>query len=99
MGAQGYDGSWDTRGQDAKEKGNVEVEGGCSACDFTLWHLPCPELCPWLVWLSGLSTDLQTETMPVRFPVEAHPGWVPCWEAHQRDSHINVSLPLLLPPL
>lgn len=45
MGAQGYQGSWDARGQDAKEKGNVEMQGGCSAFDFTLWHLPIPELC------------------------------------------------------
>lgn len=26
-------------------KGNVEIQGACAACDFTLWHLPIPELC------------------------------------------------------
>ena len=27
---------------------------------------------PWLVWLSGLSTSLQTNGSPVQFPVRAH---------------------------
>ena len=27
---------------------------------------------PWLVWLSGLSTSLQTKRSPVQFPVRAH---------------------------
>ena len=30
---------------------------------------------PWLVWLSGLSTGLQTKGTPVQFPVRAH-SWV-----------------------
>ena len=29
----------------------------------------------WLVWLSGLSTRLRTEGLPVGFPVRAH-AWV-----------------------
>ena len=30
---------------------------------------------PWLAWLSGLSTSLQTQGSPVQFPVKAH-AWV-----------------------
>ena len=30
---------------------------------------------PWLVWLSGLSTSLQTKGLLVRFPVRPH-AWV-----------------------
>ena len=30
---------------------------------------------PWLVWLSGLSTGLQTEGLLVQFPARAH-AWV-----------------------
>ena len=33
-------------------------------------------LLSWLVWLSGLSTGLQTKGWPVLFPVRAH-AWVP----------------------
>ena len=29
----------------------------------------------WLLWLSGLSTGLQTKELPVQFPVRAH-AWV-----------------------
>ena len=61
---------------------------------------------PRLVWLSGLSTGLQTERLLVQFPVRA-PAWVvgqvpSGW--HERGNqlmfplHINVSLTLLLPP-
>ena len=61
---------------------------------------------PWLVWLSGLSIGLQAERLLVRFPVRAYAmvaGQVPSW-GHVRGnylmflSHINVSLPLFLPP-
>lgn len=48
VGARGYQGSWDSRGQDAKEKRNVKMQGRCSECNFTdfiLWHLPSPKLC------------------------------------------------------
>ena len=27
---------------------------------------------PWLVWLNGLSTGLQTKKSPIRFPIRAH---------------------------
>ena len=30
---------------------------------------------PWLVWLSGLRTNLRTKRLPVRFPVRAH-AWL-----------------------
>ena len=33
------------------------------------------EKLPWTVWLSGLSTSLQTKGSPTRFPVRAH-AWV-----------------------
>ena len=36
----------------------------------------------WLVWLSGLSTDLQTKRSLVQFPVRAHAwvlGQIPSW--------------------
>ena len=56
---------------------------------------------PWLVWLSGLSSGLQTKGSPVRFPVRAH-AWVvdevPSRGAHERQPNTDVSLPLFLPP-
>ena len=55
---------------------------------------------PWLVWLSGLSTDLQTKGSPVQFPVKTHAwvvGQVPS-RGCERQPHIDVSLPLFLPP-
>ena len=54
-----------------------------------------------LVWLSGLSTGLQTKRSLVQFPVRAHAwvaGKVPSGGAHKRQPHIDVSLPLFLPP-
>ena len=56
---------------------------------------------PWLVWLSGLITGLQTKGSLVRFPVRTHAwvvGQVPSRVAHERQTHIDVSLPLFLPP-
>ena len=60
---------------------------------------------PWLLWLSGLSTSLQTEGSPVWFPVRAHAwvaGQVPSWGLARGNwsmylSRIDVSLPLFLP--
>ena len=37
---------------------------------------------PWMVWLTRLTTNLQTERSPVQFPVRAHAwivGQVPSW--------------------
>ena len=34
-------------------------------------HLAIKRIAPWLVWLSGLSTSLQTKGLPVGFPVRA----------------------------
>ena len=55
---------------------------------------------PWLVWLSGLSAHLGTKGSPVEFPVRAH-DWVvgqgPSGGMHERQPHIDVSLPLSLP--
>ena len=51
---------------------------------------------PWLVWLSGLSTDLQTKGLPVQFPVRAHPwvsGQVPS-RGHMRGNHTLMFLSL-----
>ena len=45
---------------------------------------------PQLVWLSGLSTGLQTKGLLVRFPVRAHAwvvGQVPSWE-HPRGNQL-----------
>ena len=48
----------------------------------------------WMVWLSGLSTSLQTKRLQVRFPVRAH-AWVvaqvPQLETCERQP-INFSL-------
>ena len=55
---------------------------------------------PYLVWLSGLSAGLQTKGSLVQFPVRAHAwvaGQVPS-RGHKRQPHIDVSLPLFLPP-
>ena len=54
---------------------------------------------PWLVWLSGFSTKLQTKGLLVRFPIREN-AWVagPQYGAHERQQHIDVSLPLFLPP-
>ena len=52
---------------------------------------------PWLVWLSGLRASLQTKGSLVQFPVRAHAwvaGQVPSDGAHERQPHIDVSLPL-----
>ena len=57
---------------------------------------------PWLVWLSGLSASLRTKGLLVRFPVRAL-AWVvgqaPGGGAHERQPHIDVSLPFSLPSL
>ena len=69
---------------------------------YTHHHSPFENISsPWLVWLSGLSTGLQTERLPVRGPVRTHAwiaGQVPIWEVFERQL-IDVSLPLSLPPL
>ena len=61
---------------------------------------------PWLVWLSGLSAGLQNRRSLVQFQVRAHTwvaGLVPSWGRARGNqlihlSHIDVSLPLFLPP-
>ena len=63
---------------------------------------------PRLVWLSELSTGLQTKRSLIQFPVSAHAwvmGQVPSW-GHVRDNqlmylshmYIDISLPLFLLP-
>ena len=59
---------------------------------------------PWVVWLNGLSTSLQTKMSQVRFLVRAHAwaaGQVPIWGCVRGSqlmylSHIDVSLTLFL---
>ena len=55
----------------------------------------------WLVWLSGLSAGLRTKGSLVRFPLRAH-AWVVGQVSHswvlRRQPHIDVCLPLCLPP-
>ena len=59
---------------------------------------------PWLVWLSGLSSRLQSKGLPVRFPVRAH-AWVASQvlsRGHVRGKHTLMFLSLcfsLLSPL
>ena len=51
---------------------------------------------PWLVWLSGLSTSLQTKGLVVQFAVRSHAwveGQVPS-RGCVRHPHIDGSLPL-----
>lgn len=74
VGAPGYQGSWDSRGQELKEKGNVEMQGGRSVCDLTSWHLPSRELC--------MGWGLETET-PHRRPLLRR------WKAKERLSSIG----------
>ena len=55
---------------------------------------------PWLVWLSGLSADLQTKGFPVRFPVRTHAwvtGQVHTW-GHMRDNDTLMFPSLFLLP-
>ena len=58
---------------------------------------------PWLVWLSGLSTSLQTEMLPVQFPVRARAwvaGQVPSWGMREATYHcFSPSLSPSPPPL
>ena len=56
---------------------------------------------PLLVWLSGLSTSLQTKGSPVRFPVRAH-AWVAIQvpsRGHERDNDTLMFLSLFSSPL
>ena len=56
---------------------------------------------PWLVWLSGLGAALRIKASLVQYPGRAHAwvaGQVPSMGAHQRQPHIDVSLPLFLLP-
>ena len=57
------------------------------------------KLRPCLVWLSGLSAGLRTKGSLVRVPVRVH-AWVasqvPSRGLHERQPHIDVSLPLFL---
>ena len=56
---------------------------------------------PWLVWLSGLSADLQTKGSLVGFPIQTHAwdaGQVPSW-GHARGNHTLMVLSLFLSPL
>ena len=55
---------------------------------------------PWVVWLSGLSTDLQTKKSPVGVPVREHAqvsGQVPSWR-HVRGNLSYTLMFLSLPP-
>ena len=55
---------------------------------------------PWLVWLSGLSASLQTKWSLVGFPLGRMP-WLQAGsqeEVLERQLHIDISLPLFLPP-
>ena len=59
-----------------------------------IYHLN-PQLA-WLVWLSGLSTGVQTKGSLVRFPVRAH-AWVAgqvCSRGHARGNHTLMFLSL-----
>ena len=61
--------------------------------DFTGSRL---DLGSWLVWLSGLSTGLQTKRSTVRFPVRAH-AWVECQVPSKgcvRGNHTLMSISL-----
>ena len=56
---------------------------------------------PGLVWLSRLNASLWAKGLPVWFPVRALPwvaSQVPSRGALKRQPHIDVSLPLFLPP-
>ena len=53
------------------------------------------------MWLSGLSAGLRIKGSPVQFPVRAYAwvvGQVRSGGAHERQPHIDLSLPLFLPP-
>ena len=55
---------------------------------------------PWLVWVSGLSTGLQTKGLLVRFPIRAHTwaaGQVPS-RKHARGNQTLMFLSLVLLP-
>ena len=76
--------------------------GGHSVIVTTLFLLKSETDGPWLVWLSGLSTGLQTKGLLVRFPVRAHAwvaGQVPS-RGHVRGNHtlMFLSLSFSLPP-
>ena len=54
----------------------------------------------WMVWLSGLSSGLQSKGSLVWFSVRAHAwvsGQVPSAGAHERQPHIDVFLSPSLP--
>ena len=59
-----------------------------------------------MVWLSGLNTSLGAKRSLVQFPLRAHAwvvGQIPSWghvigNRMMYLSHIDVSLPLFLPP-
>ena len=61
---------------------------------------------PWLVWLSGLGSSLQTKRSLVQFQFRAHAwvvGQVPGGASGRGNQlmyllNINASLPLFLPP-
>ena len=86
------------------EEGSVPGETGAARGEGISAQIPIKILQPWLVWLSGLSAGLQTERLPVRFPVRAHAWVVGQVRGHARGNqlmyllHINVSLPFSLPP-
>ena len=51
---------------------------------------------PWMVWISGLSTSMQTKGSPVGFPVRAH-AWVAAHVpsgGHVRGNHTLMFLSL-----
>ena len=55
---------------------------------------------PWLVWLSGLSTGLQTQRLLVLFPIRAH-SWgvsqVPSWEPERGNPSMILFMMIFLP--
>ena len=74
----------------------------CSNKVKILYYIKIDLTLSWLVWLSGLSTSLQTEGSSVQFPVRAHAwvvGQVPQCGACERQPNIDASLPLFLPPI
>ena len=93
--------------------GLIPGQGKRQAIDVSL-SLPLPRNLPlslkkkkekkrsWLLWLSELSSDLQTKGSPVRFPVRAHAwvvGQVPS-RGHVRGNHtLMFSYLLSLPSL
>ena len=85
-------------GNEIKERGKYERLGGkAKGKNLRVWYKNITKE-PWLVWLSGPSTGLQTKRLPVWFPVRAHTwvlGQVPS-RGCSRGNH-TLMFPSLLP--